>query len=296
MGNTRRKRQLDSLTVLVELLGRERSFTHPGCVSFHHTINVSDALRRNTKTSQNSTDTGVGRGDVWVSTEVDVQHQSVGTLNQNLLLFLESLVHELDRVHNKWLDLFSELLVLGELSLDVAVKLTVSLETGVDKSSDSGLELFPGVWLVRNQVVDSHTGSGGLGGISWSNTLTGGSNGLLVAGKLGLSKFVHTLVEVENQVSSRRQEQTTFTVESLLLDFVQLLEERWKMNNNTGSNQVDTLWIHQSRRKHVEIVLLVSHNNGVSGVVTTLTSGTHLDVVTKKIDKFSFTFVTPLGT
>ncbi|KAH3669991.1 hypothetical protein OGATHE_002804 [Ogataea polymorpha] len=192
------------LADLVQLFGSKWSFTDSGGVSLNHTVNVLDALRRNTKSCQDTSDAGIGRCHIRIGSKINVQHQSVCTLDKDLFLFFQSLVHELDRVHHEGLDLFTQILVFGNLRFDIKVELAISFETSIHKSSQSSFELVPRIWLVTNKMVNSNTRSGHFGGISWPDSFTGGTNRFLIGGQFRLSKFVNTLVEVEHQVRSGR--------------------------------------------------------------------------------------------
>jgi len=54
------------------------------------------------KASADSTDAAVGRGDIGVGAEVDIQHGGVGPFDQDLLALSKLLVEVGDRFYNQW--------------------------------------------------------------------------------------------------------------------------------------------------------------------------------------------------
>lgn len=286
---------LEVLSDVVELLGRERSGSDSGGVSLDNTVDVSDGGGGHTEAGADTSNAGVGGGDVRVGSKVEIQHQSVGSLNEDSLVGLESLVHEGDGVDHEGSQIVGELLVSQNLLLNVVLKVAVSLLSGSDQSSKSRLKLLPCTGLLRNQVVDSDTGSRGLGGVGRADTLTGGANGLLGGGQLLLLETVGQLVEVENQMASRRDEKSVSALETLVLNGLELVEERGHVDHDSGAEQVLAVGVDQTGGQHVEVVLDIADHNGVSSVVSTLASGTNVNLVAENIHELSLSFIAPLG-
>lgn len=67
------------------------------------------------------------------------------------------------------------------------------------------------------------------------------------------------------------------------------------MDHNAGSNEVGALRIDQTRWEKMEIVSDAIRNDGVAGIVPSLSSGAELDRWAEDIDEFSFAFVAPLS-
>lgn len=285
---------LQVLSDIVELLGGEGTSANSGGVGLDNTVDVSNG-GGDTQTSANTSDSGVGGGDVRIGTKVEIQHQSVGSLDEDSLVGLDGLVHEGDGVDDEGSQIVSELLVSLDLLLDVVVKVTVSLLSSADKSSESRLELLPSTRLLRDQVVDSDTGSRGLGGVSRTNTLAGGANGLLGGRQLLLLETVSELVEVKDQVASRRHEKSVSAVKTLVLNGLELVEERGDVDHDSGTKQVLAVGVDKAGGQHVEVVLDITNHNGVSSVVSTLASSTNVDLVAENIHELSLSFVAPLG-
>lgn len=85
--------------------------------------------------------------------------------------------------------------------------MTVSLDASLYEFSELGSER-----LFIEQVVYSQAGTTRLARVSWSDTFLGGSDRR--TSKLGLFEPVDDLVEVEDDVGSVRDEQTSVAVET----------------------------------------------------------------------------------
>lgn len=95
----------------VELLGGKGSSSNSGRVSLGDTNDLSNLLGRDTESGADTTDGRGGRGDVGVGTKVEVEHERVGTLDQDALVRLERFVHERHSVDDEGLQLLGEDLV-----------------------------------------------------------------------------------------------------------------------------------------------------------------------------------------
>ena len=99
-------------------LGGEGSISHPCGVGLHNSIDVTNhptqgkvmclkdiqclfSLWGDAKASADPTDAAVGRGDIGVGAEVDIQHGGVGPFHQDLLALSKLLVEVGDRFYNQ---------------------------------------------------------------------------------------------------------------------------------------------------------------------------------------------------
>jgi hypothetical protein len=108
-------------------------------------------------------------------------------------------------------------------------------------------------------------------------------------------------VEAHDQVSSVRDEQSTGAVETLGLNGVEFLKHGRRVDDETGSDEGDTLGVDQAGRQGVESVLhplagfLVVDNDGVAGVVSTSASRADIGFGGENVRELALSFVTPLG-
>jgi hypothetical protein len=188
----------------------------------------------------------------------------------------------------RWTDL-----VLLDLALGVVLKVSVSLEPALDQLP----ELFRETGVV--QVMNSQTGSGSLARVRGSNTSLGRPDGLST--EFDFLETVDDLVEAEDQVRSVADEQSAVAVKTLGLDRVELLEHGRRVDDETGTDERDTLGVDQARGQGVEGVLhplagfRIVDDDGVSGVISSGTSGTDVGFRCENVGKLAFSFVTPLG-
>jgi len=154
----------------VELFRRERSTSNSGSVSLDHSNDLFDDSRWDSQSSTNTSDRSGRRGDEGVSPVVDIQHERVGTLDENPLVLRDRLVEEHRSIDNVRSESFGEGQVLLDLSLGVVLEMPVSLESALDERPELGRE-FRAV-----EVVYSESGSGSLGRVSWADSSPGSSD------------------------------------------------------------------------------------------------------------------------
>jgi hypothetical protein len=133
-----------------------------------------------------------------------------------------------------------------DFSLGIELKVTVPLESTLNELPEFGRE----AWVV--QVVYSQSRSGRLGRVSWSDTLLRGANGR--ASKLNLLQSIDNLVEAEDEVSSVGDEQSVGTFQSLSLKSVELVEQGWDVDDNTGTDERIALLVDQTCIRYSAII------------------------------------------
>lgn len=65
----------------VELLGRERTSSDSSSISLDYSDSFTDRTRRKTETGANSSNAGSRRSDEGIGTEIEIEHEGVGTFN-----------------------------------------------------------------------------------------------------------------------------------------------------------------------------------------------------------------------
>jgi hypothetical protein len=144
-----------------------------------------------------------------------------------------------------------------DFSLGVEFEVTVPLESTLDELPEFGRE----AWVV--QVVHSQSRSGRLGRVSWSDTLLRGANGR--ASKLNLLQSIDNLVKAKDEVSSVGDEQSVGTFQSLSLEGVELVEQGWDVDDNTGSDERIALLVDQTCIPYSAIIAIKSPANSPLG-------------------------------
>jgi len=113
--------------------------------------------------------------------------------------------------------------------------------------------------------------------------------------KLDLLEAIHQLVDIEDNVCPVGDVYPVRGVEAVLVKCLQLLEEAGHMDNASAADDVDAVGVDETGGEDVEVVCDTIGDNGVSGVVTTLSAAAQLRFVGEDIGELSLAFVAPLG-
>ena len=197
---------------LYNLLRGERTLAHTGGVRLHDAVHSADLVGTHAQTGANATDGGRGGSDVGVGSEVDIQHGSVGALNEDLLARLQSSVDLIHGVADHGKQLGQHGLDLGELTFVVIVGEIVA-DAILEMMRGRGrynfvdthillLETIPVLQRTHTNTVALH-----LGGIGWTDTALGGTD--LEIATIQFVDSITDLVEVEHNVSTIGNVQST---------------------------------------------------------------------------------------
>ena len=232
---------LEVVSNIVEQLGGERSHADTGGVGLHDPNHITDSGRRDAETSADTTDRSGRACDEGVGTKVNVEHESVGTLDEHASVVGQRSVDEGDTIDNVRAQSLGKGTVTSNLAFRVVLKVSVALEAALDKLAELGRKQLRVV-----EVVNTQTGARGLGRVGRTDALLGGANA--AASQLDLLESVDDLVEVEHEVGSVRNEEATVAVQTLLFERVELGEERRNMDDNARADEaratgVDQTWV-----------------------------------------------------
>ena len=87
----------------INLLSGERSAPNTSGIRLYNANRLPDQLWRDPQTGANPADGCRGRSDVRVCSKIDIQHQRVGTLDEDALPCLQSRMDIGDTVNDMWL-------------------------------------------------------------------------------------------------------------------------------------------------------------------------------------------------
>lgn len=288
---------LESLTDLVVEPGGERSSSDTGGVGLDDTDVAFEGRWGDTESSAHTTRTGAGGGDERPGTEVNIEHGGVGSLSNNTLGgVVEVLTDVVDGVDEHLV--LRSIKLLGHLVELVEFLSTVEL-------GDVELVLEPvdeGVVLLLeerpvSEISSTETDSKGLRGVSWADTHLGGADHVGF-GFLESALFVHAVsqfLDTGDQVGSSRDLQSTVVVDAVVIELLELTEHAGDVHDDTVSEKVMAVLVHDTAREQVEGVLDFVDHDGVAGVGATVESGTQVVVLGEDVHEFTLTFVTPLG-
>lgn len=103
----------------IELFTGERTVADTRRVSLNNTNNFADRLRWDSQASQHATNRTVTARHIWIRSKVNVQHGSIGTLNENSFAVSQRRVKIEDGIFHIWTKLLSIFLVALQLSVNV---------------------------------------------------------------------------------------------------------------------------------------------------------------------------------
>jgi hypothetical protein len=224
---------LQFLAELVQLLGRERTRADAGGVGLDDTDGLPDLAGVEVQAGKNATETGVGRGDEWVSAVVNVQHESVGALDEHLNVALDGALDQRNLVNDVGLEALAVAvetldLVLGVVLENVAVALLVAVGEVAQLLVEAGLV---------EDVRDTDTAASGLGGVCGTNSLAGCAN--VRVSEFHLLETVHLGVKVQVDVAAVADQHAVLGGDSVLLQNLDLVEKVGDVNDAAGANEVD---------------------------------------------------------
>jgi hypothetical protein len=113
--------------------------------------------------------------------------------------------------------------------------------------------------------------------------------------KLNLLKTIHQLVNIEDDMRSVRNVYPVLGVEPVLIERLQFLEEAGHVDNAAAADNVDAAGVDEARGEDVKVVGDTIGDDGVSGVVTTLSAAAQLRFVGEDVGELALAFVAPLG-
>ena len=102
-------------------------------------------------------------------------------------------------------------------------------------------------------------------------------------------------MHIEHDVGPIRDVDPALRVQTLLIQLLQLVEERRHMDDASATDDVYTVRVHESRGQDVEVVGDVAHDDGVARVVATLGTAAQLRLVSEDVGELAFSLVAPLG-
>jgi len=230
----------------IQLLGGERSATDSSGIRLDHTNRRPDQLWRDSQTGANSSDSRRRRSDVRVRPKIYIQHQRVGTFDEDALSCAQSRVDISDTVDNERFQPRRQLLdreknlvsprgqrtARGVCGTDLVSKyfpFSIVLEMSISfVSSLNQLAEFFRKGFVIKEVVNPKPRPGGLSRVRRTDTSLRSSNAahktaqmspprqekekkngsIPRSTKLNLFEPIHDLVKIKNELRSVRDEQS----------------------------------------------------------------------------------------
>lgn len=181
-------------------------------------------------------------------------------------------------------------LVTRDLILDVVLQqVSEPLVVAVGEAA----ELF-GQLLLVEEIAHADAAASHLGAVGWADALPGGADE--ARAQFYLLQAIDHLVEIEDDVGAVADENALLGVEAMLLESLELLEERGDVDDTAGADEVDALRVDETGGQDVEVVGDTVGDDGVTSVVTALGAAADLGLGAEDVDKLALALITPLRT
>lgn len=272
---------LHLLANLVDLFGWERTTANSGLVSLDDTNDLLELEWRNGKTGEDTTDTGVGRGDHGVGTPVNVQQEGIGTLDEHGSVALLGALDQRNLVNDVWSQTRTPFIVSLNLGIDIVLEeVAVTLLVCSGHGPQLGVHKF----LVED-FSNADTRASSLGLVARANTLLGGTDG--TATEFDFFKAIDKGVELEESMGAVADEDAVLGLQAVLLNLLKLVEELRHTDNTGAADKVRRLGVDQTGRQDVEVVGDAVNDNGVTSIVATGRACSDLELAREDVDKLS---------
>ena len=143
------------------------------------------------------------------------------------------------------------------------------------------------------EVAQPHAPAADLVLVGRADAAGGGANLALAPPRL--AEHVELAVVRQDEVRPVADEQPAFHLDAEALQFVDLGEERRRVDDHAVADDTGDARVQDARRDQVEDELLAADVDGVPGVVAALIAADHGEVRCQQIDDLALAFVAPLG-
>jgi len=180
-------------------------------------------------------------------TIVNIQHQRVGALDQDVHTARLRSLHVVDGVNHKLGQLLAVLAEAGDLLLDVVLE---QVAEALLVPGGQVAQLLLEMLLVKD-LVHAYPVAAGLVGVRRADAAAGGAD--LVAGQLALLEAVDAGVQLEVDLGAVADEEVLAGVgEALRLEVGEFLEEGLNVEDDARADQVGALRVDEARGQEVE--------------------------------------------
>ncbi|RMV57311.1 hypothetical protein ALP09_04765 [Pseudomonas amygdali pv. lachrymans] len=279
-------------TDIVEQLGRERTRTHTRGVGLGDAQNVIQVHRTKTRTGSDTASSGVGAGDVRISTVVDVQQRTLGTFEHDVLAVATHFMQRSGDVEHQRLEQIGIFHALVECLLEVDGRLFVVIDQHevvvVEQLAQLGREAF-----AMEQVANAQTATRNLVFVSRADTTTGGADLEFAAGFF--TRLVQCNMVRQDQRAGRADAQTLTHRNAFLFQLDDFAQERVGSNHYTVTDQALHAFAQYTGRNQVQYGFLTVDHQCVTSVVATLIANYGGSMFGQQINDLAFALITPLS-
>mmetsp|Transcript_17969 Transcript_17969/g.29440 ORF Transcript_17969/g.29440 Transcript_17969/m.29440 type:complete len:246 (+) Transcript_17969:461-1198(+) len=179
-------------------LGRERSLPHTRAVRLGGTINPTNLAWTHTQPSQHTPNRWIRTSHIRICSKINIQHGSIGTLNQNPLSRIIRIIRILNRIRRHGRDPLGNTLIVRQLPININLQSRIRIHRGIRQLPESHLKEIKILQISNTDPITRYFGS-----VGRTNPLFGRSN--LVPSQLVLLKSVNFLMKVKYNVRTVRE-------------------------------------------------------------------------------------------
>ena len=274
------------------LLGRERAAAntrHVGLFDAEHTVDVhwthARARRRATRAARRGSHIGIGA-------VVDVEQRALRALEQHRLALAQRAVEHVRGFGHVGLQdarigqvLLADFLNrVGVETVDLAQDGILLLERSLDLQAED---------LLVEQILDTDALAGGFVLVARADTALGGADLVLAealligAVEIFVPRHDDMCIAADLQILARN---------ALRLEHRHFLHEHTRVDDDAVSDDGNSILVHDTRRHQVQRQFLVTVDDSVSRVVSTLVAHDVVVLARNEVGDFTLAFVAPLGT
>ncbi len=280
------------LAVLVKEFGGERTAAYAGAVGFEDAVNLAYAGRGHTQAGADASAESIGRSDVGVGAEVNVQEGALGALGQDGRAGFEGFVHVhlgvdegeapelLHGLEPLFLVLFEvERGLEGRVLLE---QLAVTLLMG----------LVEGQEVLLEDVTHAKAAPAGFVGIGGADALEGRANLGFAHGAFAGS--IQGAVGGKDEVGALGDDQFAAYVNAPFLDGGDFLHEDDGIHDDAVTNNINGTFAEYTGGYRVQYKAVSVEDQRVTGVRAALETGNHLVGRREHVHNLTFALVPPL--
>ena len=283
----------DVVAGFIEEFGGAGATADAGRVRLDDANHLRDETLGETRAVVNPGSGAVGTGDVREGAVVEVEQRALGSFEQKRLAFRDGVVKEARGIDDVVFELVgvAHVVVVDLVELERDEIRIESLEHLVFKLQDLGQTLLESRWSEEVTHADGVRASCFFA-ITGADPAHRGADGVTLLVFLE-DCFLSHMVR-HDDVSPVGDEQLSRDIDPLTADAVDLFEEGFGVDHDTGGDDGGHTGTKNAGREQGEFVGLAFEFNGVSGVVAPLIADNDLVLVGEKVDDLAFGFVAPL--
>mmetsp|Transcript_21270 Transcript_21270/g.33416 ORF Transcript_21270/g.33416 Transcript_21270/m.33416 type:complete len:234 (-) Transcript_21270:544-1245(-) len=223
-------------TRLTVQLGGERSLPDTRTIRLGGTINATNLTWTHTQPSQHTPNRWIRTSHIWIRPKINIQHGSIGTLNQNLLSRIIRIIRILNRIRRHGPHPLGNTLIVRQLPININLQSRIRSHGSIRQLFESHFEEIKVFQITNTDPITRYFRS-----VGRTNPLLGRAN--LVPSQLVLLNSIDLLMKVEYDMRTIRKQNAPLTINPTLLQPINLIQKRGQMNHHPVPNDTYRLLI-----------------------------------------------------